>query len=118
MVVIWNTREADSTTWLSEQEIFSYGNDATTLEGVAAIYETEVNLTGGQEPERIRLADVTTNLFETLAVRPMLGRTFTASDGQRGAADVVVLAHGLWKRQFGADTNIAGSRSVLPPVLR
>jgi putative ABC transport system permease protein len=108
VIVIWNTREADSMTWLSDQEVFSYGNDARSLERLSGIYETEVNLTGGQEPERIRLANVSTNLFDTLAVRPMLGRTFTATDGQGGGAHVVVLAHGLWTRRFGADPDIVG----------
>ena len=108
VIVIWNTREADSMTWLSNQEVFSYGNDARTLERLAAIYEMEANLTGGQEPERIRLSDVTTNLFDTLAVRPMLGRTFIDSDGQGGGAHVVVLAHGLWTRRFGANPDVVG----------
>jgi putative ABC transport system permease protein len=107
VVVIWNTREADSTTWLSNPEVSSYGNDATTLERMAGIYETEANLTGGQEPERVRAAFVTTNLFETLAVGPMLGRTFTAADAE-GAASAVVLGHGLWTRRFGGDPNVVG----------
>ena len=118
VVVIWNTREVDSTTWLSPQEVFSYGNDASTLERVAAIFETEANLTGGQEPERIRAAGVTVNLFETLAVPPMLGRALAESDGKAGATDVVVLGHGLWKRRFGADTNIVGQSIQIDGVPR
>jgi putative ABC transport system permease protein len=108
IVVIWNTREPDGTTWLSPQEVFSYATDATTLESVAAISESEANLTGGQEPERIRAASVTPNLFETLSVRPILGRTFTPSDATAGPARAVVLGHGLWKRRFGGDPKIVG----------
>ncbi|HXW08705.1 MAG TPA: ABC transporter permease [Vicinamibacterales bacterium] len=108
IVVIWNTREADSTTWLSTQEVFSYANDSTAFEHVAAIYETEANLTGGQEPERIRGAFVTWNLFETLGVRPMLGRTFTEAEAQRDPAYTVLLSYGLWKRRFGGDPAIVG----------
>ena len=107
IVVIGNTREADATTWLSNPEVFSYGHDATTLERVSGIYETEANLTGGHEPERIRAAFVTTDLFDTLAVRPMLGRAFTPPDAE-GDAHAVVLGHGLWKRRFGADPAIVG----------
>src|SRR5256714_209415 len=34
------------------------------------------NLTGGTEPDRVRVARVTESLFATLGVQPMLGRAF------------------------------------------
>jgi putative ABC transport system permease protein len=46
-----------------------------------------------------------------LGVPPQIGRTFTSSDDQPGAARVLLLSHKLWKRQFAGDPNIIG-RSV------
>jgi putative ABC transport system permease protein len=41
----------------------------------------------------------------------MLGRSFTAADDAAGQANLLILTHGAWVRQFGGDTNVIG-RSV------
>ena len=50
-------------------------------------------LTGQGEPEVLTGAMATANLFATLGVPPMLGRTFDAEDDQPGKERVVVLAY-------------------------
>ena len=50
------------------------------------------------------------NYFEVLGVRPLLGRTFGASDA-RGQAAAAVISHSLWTREFGADPSVIG-RSI------
>src|SRR5690606_29471546 len=39
---------------------------------------------------------------------PALGRDFDATDDRGGAAGVVVLSDGLWRRRFGADPAVIG----------
>ena len=73
--------------------------------------ELDANLTGGQEPERVRAASVTPNLFEVLRVPAALGRVATAADVAGGISDVIVFSHGLWQRRFGGATDIVG-RSI------
>lgn len=62
----------------------------------------------GGDAERIDGADVSANLFPLLGVRPMLGRTFTASEEKRGQDRVVILSHGIWQRRYGGDSSIVG----------
>ena len=50
------------------------------------------------------------NYFEVLGVRPLLGRTFGASDAA-GQAAAAVISHSLWTREFGADPSAIG-RSI------
>lgn len=109
LVMIWNASDRQGTTWLSRQEVVSYGRDAQSLEAFAAYTEADANLTGGMEPERVRAAQVTTGLFSVLRVRPMLGRTFAEAD-DLAADDGVVLAHALWTRRFGGDASIVGQQ--------
>lgn len=52
-------------------------------------------------------------LFDVLGVHPFLGRTFRTGDDRPGAEPVVVLSHGLWSREFGADPAVVGRRVVL-----
>ena len=57
-----------------------------------------------------------TNLFDVLGSRPLLGRTFTGEDGVRGKDDVVVLSYGFWQRHFGGDRNVVGKTFALDGV--
>ena len=68
-------------------------------------------LTGpGGEPERVDVSPVTANFLPLLGVDPIYGRHFTAEEETPGGAKVVILSHGLWKRRYGADPGIVGSR--------
>jgi putative ABC transport system permease protein len=38
----------------------------------------------------------------------MLGRTFVASEEEKGHERVVILSHGIWQRRYGGDSSIVG----------
>ncbi len=67
------------------------------------------NVTGGERPERIQGFQVSADYFETLGLRPALGRTFVAGEDQPGRDRLVVLSWGLWRRRFGGDSAVLGS---------
>jgi predicted permease len=79
--------------------------------------EEGVDLTDGDQPQRLTVVPVTAGYFETLGVSPVLGRTFTedetfaegADQGVRGvSAPAVVLGNRLWEDLFGADPDAVG----------
>ena len=51
---------------------------------------------------------VTGELFPTLGVAPLLGRTLTAGDDRVGASQVAVISEGLWQRRYGRDPAVLG----------
>ena len=55
-----------------------------------------------------RIGVVTGELFPTLGVAPLLGRTLTAGDDHVGAAPVAVLSEGLWRQRYGGDRAVLG----------
>jgi predicted permease len=69
--------------------------------------DNPVILTGKDEPERVMAEYVSANLFPLLAVKPVLGRTFTPADEQQRER-VAVLSYGLWQRRFGGSPDIIG----------
>jgi putative ABC transport system permease protein len=53
---------------------------------------------------------VSGSFFDTLEVRPSLGRLFSPSDDYKGCGiQGVVISYGFWKDQFGARSNAVGS---------
>jgi putative ABC transport system permease protein len=66
------------------------------------------NLTGEGEPERVKVAYATSNLFPMLGIRPVAGRTFAPSDDKPGSAPEVLLSHRLWQNHFGSDAAVVG----------
>jgi putative ABC transport system permease protein len=108
LVMIWNASKPADPTWISLQEVVSY-RDATTLQALGAYTETAANLTGSGEPERVRTAGVTANLFDVLGVAAAHGQTFRDHDGVTGAPGAIILSHRLWQRRFGGDRALVGS---------
>src|SRR5947207_5737281 len=60
------------------------------------------------EMSRMRVALVSGTFFDVLGVQPVLGRALRAGDDVLGAAPVLVLSHGAWRRRFGGDPHVLG----------
>jgi putative ABC transport system permease protein len=89
-----------------------WSQQAKTLEGIAGVYDTRVNLTGGPnghvDPEELKVERVSASLFPMLGVQPILGRVFRPEEDRPGRANFVLLSHSLWERKFAADRAIVG----------
>src|SRR5262245_25499409 len=59
--------------------------------------------------EQIAIQMVGVRFFDVFRVRPILGRTFQASDDQPNP-DALVLSEQLWRTRFGSDPDILGRR--------
>jgi predicted permease len=54
------------------------------------------------------------NLFDTLEIKPVVGRTFRPDEDQAPARDAVaVLAYSFWRDEFASDPNIGGKHALL-----
>src|SRR5215469_111329 len=87
--------------------------DARTFSSMAAYRNQNYNVTGTPVAERLSGYMISAGFFSTLGVEPLLGRTFRPDDDQVGAAPVVILGGGLWRRKFGASPNVIGKSLIL-----
>ena len=79
LVMIWSKWSNFDKTWLSEAEYLDY-RQQPQFESVAAFANFgQATLTGDAEPESVDRAFLTANLFQTLGVGLMLGRSFSAA---------------------------------------
>jgi predicted permease len=102
--------------WMSGGHVFILQNQTTLVEDFVALQVGETQLTGTGQPEQVRRAFTTANVFEVLGVSPQIGRSFQAGEDRAGAANVVVLSHALWQQAFGADAGVLGRRVMLGGV--
>src|SRR5262249_43532164 len=59
-------------------------------------------------------ATVSTNYFDTLAIRPIVGRTFNEGEGRLDASGLVaVISHRLWREHFAESPDIVGQTTIL-----
>jgi len=105
-----------------------FREQSRTME-IAASYPRDVNLSGGDRPERVGSERASWNYFELFQVQPILGRTFRPEEERDGEHRVAVLSHGLWQRYFGSDPSLLGKTirldaepftviGILPPNFR
>ena len=93
---------------VSAPELADFREQNNSLDEVAAYDFQGVNVTGGDEPERIRAALLSPNLLPLLEVDPLIGRGFSAVEDQPGHSQVAVLSYSLWQRRFAGDPNVIG----------
>lgn len=90
---------------------FDWREQNTVFEHIAAYTPGSDTMIGIDGPERIPMASVSWDMFETLGVAPAMGRGFHPEEDAPNQNAVVVLSHGMWQRRFGGDPSILG-RSI------
>jgi len=86
---------------------------AGAFDGAFAWMLQPVDLSEGIAAHPAQALFASGDLFGTLGVPAIIGRTFTAADDVRGggpAGAVVVLSHDLWRRRFNGAASVVGSR--------
>src|SRR5262249_44727007 len=71
-----------------------------TLEAIMAYRGNSMVLTGSDRPERLNGREVTSGIFDTLRLKPLIGRAFTPEEDKVGAERVALLGEGFWSRRF------------------
>src|SRR5215831_10550869 len=87
--------------------------DSRSFASMAAYRNEDYNFIGNGEGERLTGYMISAGFFHTLGVAPVLGRTFRVDDDQLGAAPVVMLGGGFWKRKFGSSPEVIGKAIIL-----
>jgi len=89
------------------------------FDGIFAWDTERFDLANGGVTEFVNGAWATAGLFDTLGVRPIVGRAFTQGDDVRGGGPdgpVAVIGYTFWQRRFGGGAHAIGSRLTLEGV--
>ena len=115
LVMVWQdmrARGGPQRDWISPGLFVEWQQRGTMFEHLAAVRGWAPNLTGVDEPERLRGAAVSPAYFAALGVPPAAGRAFTDEDDQPNGAPVAMISDALWARLFNRDPGLVG-RAIL-----
>jgi len=84
-----------------------------SFESFAIYTRSDIQLSGVGEPVKLSAFRISAGYFTVLGVAPARGREFDFVEERPGNGNVVILSDRLWRRQFGAATDILGRKIVL-----
>src|SRR5271165_3235733 len=115
--------EADRVAWIAEvndggqqtqvafRNFLDWREQNHSFATLAAYEFGPTTVVGDDLPQSTHAAIVTQDFFTVLGASPNIGRTFSHTDQQEGAAQTAIVSYGLWQRAFGRDPAVIG-RSI------
>jgi putative ABC transport system permease protein len=104
-----STPYADYEDWRGQRDVF---------DDVALFSPIDVDISGGEIPERVDAVQVSAEYFGLMKAQPLAGRVFMPSDHAADAERVVVISEALWQQRFGGDPQIAGKELRVAGTVR
>ena len=106
------TEGGESTATYSADAMQEFQQRNHTFQKVTGYYafssSDNYKLAGNGQPLPVTGLMVADNFFETLAIRPALGRLFTPEECLKNSRPVTLLSYAFWKHQFDANPKIVG----------
>ena len=90
---------ADFLDWRKETHAFA---------GMSAYTGASLTLLTDREPIRLSQISATSDFFDVLQARPLLGRLYRGDEPALETSGEIILGYGFWQRQFAGDANIVG----------
>jgi predicted permease len=115
LVRIWHTPPAKNFPGISRFSVSAanfvdWKNQSHSFDGMAMYNFAHATMTGGNQPQVVRIARVTDGFFGVFRSQPLLGRTFAADEDQPGRGHVLIISYPFWKSQFGSDLSVVGRK--------
>ena len=92
----------------SSGDYFDRREKATALAEQADFRFSDVTIDLNGTAQREKAMKATPSLFPLLRVEPLLGRTFSAVEGEIGAEQKIIVSYGFWQQLFGGNPAALG----------
>jgi len=96
-------------TWsrLADPNFDDFRDQNHSFQSIAKYSANIVSVSGGSQPTRTLVADVTPQFLRVFGVQPVIGRDFAPSDSTKGAAPVSLVSYGYWKQYLGSSLDFS-----------
>ena len=87
---------------------FQHWKSQPSVQDASAFRNGVLNLTGGETPEQLRSAQVSSDYFKLFGAPIIRGRGFSEAEDLPNGPKVALLSHSLWTRRFASDPDVLG----------
>jgi putative ABC transport system permease protein len=94
---------------LADPNFDDFRDQSHSFQSIAKYTAETISVSGGSTPTRTPVAAVTSQLLNVFGVEPIIGRDFTASDNQKGAAPVALVSYSYWRQYLGSAHDLSQS---------
>lgn len=111
VVHVWSTnlKSGWDRSAVSPPDFADWKQNLSSFTTLSAVYTRTYSLSASSlDPARVACAHISSDLFQTLGIRPRVGRGFTAEEDRPGGPKVTVISDRIWKQYFGRDPDIIG----------
>ena len=95
-------------TGINYPDFVTWRQRARAFDAIALWEHTSINLADASSAERAEGLAVTYDFPAVLAIRPLLGRTFTKEEDGPTPSRLIVIGYGLWRTRFGGSRDVVG----------
>jgi len=93
---------------ITARDIRAYSTEAQAFSSTGAFTGTSFVLSDGPAPENLAAARLTSGVFPTVGVGPLLGRVFSRQE-EDARAQVAVISYSLWTNRYHRDPRAVGA---------
>src|SRR5215469_1112302 len=108
LVAVYNYTADGGNSAFSYPDFLDWQRQSRFFASLATYRRSNFTLSGTAQAEPVQGDRISAEFFDTLGVKPLIGRTFNAADDHPGSAPVVLLSEGFWRRKYGALPTILG----------
>jgi putative ABC transport system permease protein len=98
---------------LADPNFDDFRDQSHSFQSIAKYAADTVSVSGASQPTRTTVAAVTPQFLTVFGVAPAVGRDFTASDDQKGAAPVALVSYGYWRQYLGSAQDLSQSHLTI-----
>ena len=111
LVFARNSINGQINTVMSGPDYYDYREQADHFDGFSAVLggAPEATVTGDSEPEHVAFTYIEHDLFRTLGVGPLAGRSFAPEEGRAGGPPVAMVSERFARRRFHDPDHAAGA---------
>jgi putative ABC transport system permease protein len=100
IVCVWELGSKGERMPFADPNFEDIRNQAHSLQGIAEMRSEEVPVSVDDEPDRIRVATVSSDFFSVMGVQPVKGRLFLPEEQHVGSAPVALVSYAYWQRHL------------------
>ena len=108
LVAIYENTADEPRDFISYPNLQDYREQSKSFEDFATFVPQSVNLTGIEEPDRVRGGFVNSAFFRILGAQPAVGRTLQPQEDYPAQQRVAVVNYAAWQKRFGGDPKLVG----------